>query len=91
MSSYIYPTVFVRNAANLTQFLPKASKIRNRNESLKRIFLACLVAFKKNFLETFSAYTALIIKNNFLATSVKLVGPFKQQLLLQTFFFKLKK
>jgi hypothetical protein len=36
MSSYIYPTVFGRNAANLTQSLLKAPKIRNRNENLKK-------------------------------------------------------
>jgi hypothetical protein len=61
MSSYIYPTVFVRNAANLTQLLPKASKIRNRNENLKKICLTFIGAFKKAFLGTFSAYTALTI------------------------------
>jgi hypothetical protein len=44
MSSYIYPTVFVRNAANLTQLLPKASKTMTRNENLKKN-LTCLGAF----------------------------------------------
>jgi hypothetical protein len=38
MSSYIYPTVFVRNAANLAQLLLKTSKIGNRNENLKYDF-----------------------------------------------------
>jgi hypothetical protein len=31
----IYPTVFIRNAANLTQLLPKASKIRTGMKILK--------------------------------------------------------
>jgi hypothetical protein len=75
MLSYIYPTVFGRNAANLTQLLPKASKIRNRNDNFKKISLTCVGAFEKMFLGTFSAYTALTITNNSVETSVKLVVP----------------
>jgi hypothetical protein len=41
----------------------------------KKINLTCLGAFEKMFLGTFSPYTALTIKNNSVATSVKLVGP----------------
>jgi hypothetical protein len=34
---YIYTTGFVRNAANLTHLLQKASKISNMNENFKGI------------------------------------------------------
>jgi hypothetical protein len=53
MSSYIYPTVFGRNAANLTQLLPKAPKIRNRNENSEKNNLTCLGAFEKMFFRDF--------------------------------------
>jgi hypothetical protein len=70
MSSYIYPTVFGRNAASLKQLLPKASKIKNRNEKKKKISLTCLGAFEKMFLRDFLS----LHSPNSLATSVKLVG-----------------
>jgi hypothetical protein len=35
--SYMYPTLIIRNAANLTQFLPKASKTSNRNKTLIKV------------------------------------------------------
>jgi hypothetical protein len=65
MLSYIYPSVFARNAVNLTQLLPRASKIRNRN-------------FKQTFLGTFLGYIALTLKHNSVATSAKLVGTLKK-------------
>jgi hypothetical protein len=62
MSSYIYPTVFVRNAANLTQLLPKASKIRYRTENYGGKFLrAFLGALKRRFSGIFSGYTVQTI------------------------------
>jgi hypothetical protein len=37
-TSYSYPTVFIRNAANMTQLLLKASKINNKTENLDSFF-----------------------------------------------------
>jgi hypothetical protein len=41
---YIYTTVFIRNAVNLAQLLPKPkpSRIRNGNENFKKWFKAFL-------------------------------------------------
>jgi hypothetical protein len=36
---YIYMTVFIINAANLAKLRPKASKVNDGNENLKRDFM----------------------------------------------------
>jgi hypothetical protein len=57
-------TVFILNASNLTQLLPKVLRIRDRNESLENVFKSLLRASQKiHFLGTLKSYTALTSLN----------------------------
>jgi hypothetical protein len=52
--------MFVRNASNLKQLLPKASNFMNRNKNFKKV-LGLLGAIKEDVLGTYSGYTAITI------------------------------